>query len=61
MKKSIIYVAILMLGGLLFVSCTDLDEDNDLYQNKENTELTTDSGGDDDPPPPPPPPPPSGG
>lgn len=44
-----------MLSSLLFVSCTDLDED--LYQNKNQTELITSSGDEDNPPPPPPPPP----
>ena len=57
MKKSIIYFAILMLSSLLFVSCTDLEEDDDLYQNKDQTEILPSTGDEGDPPPPPPPPP----
>jgi hypothetical protein len=44
-----------MLSSLLFVSCTDLDEDDDLYKNQ--IELTSDTGEDGSPPPLPPPPP----
>ncbi len=44
-----------MLSSLLFVSCTDLDEDDELYQNKNQIELTSDTGDDDTPPLPPPP------
>jgi hypothetical protein len=53
MKKSIKYIAILILSSLLFVSCTDLDEDEDLYKNQ--IELTSETGDEDIPPPLPPP------
>ncbi len=57
MKKSIKFIAILMLSSLPLVSCTDIDEDDDFYLDKNQTELVTDSGDEGDPPPPPPPPP----
>lgn len=58
-----------MLSNLFFVSCTDLYEDDDPPQNKNQTILTPDKGdavlipnsGDDGTPPPPPPPPPGDG
>lgn len=56
MRKSLKCIVFLMFCSILFISCTDLDEDDDLYLNKNQPVLTSDSGEDGTPPPPPPPP-----